>query len=66
MEAKRAAIAATSGSGPLGADAQAAALGQPAHAAAVPAVSAPVPGQSVRVVGRGGARSQLRAKTHAH
>ena len=64
MEAKRAAMAATSGSGPFGADAQAAALGQPAHAAAVSAVSAPVPGQSVWV-GWGGGQVSIACQTHA-
>ena len=46
MGARRAAIAARSGSGPLGAVAHAAWLGQPAHAASLPARSLSVPGQS--------------------
>ena len=49
-DASRSAMAARSGSGPLGADAQAAWLGQPAQAAALPASSLCVPGQSA---GRG-------------
>ena len=46
MGARRAAMAARSGSGPLGAVAHAAWLGQPAHAASLPARSLCVPGQS--------------------
>lgn len=46
--ASLAAMATRSGSGPLGADAQASWLGQPAQAAAVPAASLAVPGQSAQ------------------
>lgn len=46
-------MAARSGSGPFGADAQAAWLGQPSQAAALPASSLAVPGQSAGGWGRG-------------
>lgn len=47
---RRSAMAARSGSGPLGAVAHAAWLGQPAHASALPALSLPVPGQSAEKI----------------
>ena len=46
MPFMRSSMATRSGSGPLGAEAQAAWLGHPSQAAAWPACSAPVPGQS--------------------